>query len=122
MKKPIILSVLIITFASLAGMVSGKAIESANDNYKLYCSQCHGLKGNGTGVNKVDMPVQPRDHTNSNEMNKLKDTDIYNAIAQGGSAVGKSAFMPPWQGVLTDKEIRELVTYLRTLCDCSYGE
>lgn len=114
----IILPVLVTIVLATAGIRSARA-ENPEANYRLYCAQCHGLKGNGSGINKADMPTTPRDHTNGAEMPKLKDKDLYLAIEQGGVAVGKSALMPAWKGVLTDAEIKEIVAYLRKLCNCS---
>jgi mono/diheme cytochrome c family protein len=33
-------------------------------------------------------------------------------------AVNKSVLMPVWGGVLSDKEIQDLVSYLREVCKC----
>ncbi len=98
------------------------AEESAADNYKVYCWQCHGMNGDGKGVNIRDMSVQPRDHTNAEDMSTRTDEDLFKAIKEGGQAINKSVLMPPWSGTLTDKEIRGLVKYLRTLCQCQYGK
>lgn len=91
-------------------------------NYRTYCYQCHGMKGDGSGVNVRDMAVKPRDHTDSVGMSKLTDERIFNAIKGGGASVGKSALMPAWGGVFTDEEIRSLVAFLRTLCNCKGPE
>jgi mono/diheme cytochrome c family protein len=89
--------------------------------YKTYCSQCHGMQGNGKGVNVRDMSVQPRDHTDPKEMGTRSDADLFKAIKEGGQAISKSVLMPPWGAVLSDDEIHALVTYLRQLCQCSHG-
>ena len=97
------------------------AKESAADNYRTYCWQCHGSAGNGKGINIRDMSVQPRDHTDSKTMSALSDDDIFKAIKEGGQAVNKSVLMPPWGNTFPDEEIRDLVQYLRGLCHCQYG-
>lgn len=100
---------------------------SAEDNYKWYCAQCHGMDGKGEGANAkpkafgIDLPemsVTPRNHTSPEDMNKLTDTDIENAINGGGAAVSKSTIMPPFGKTLTDAEIKDLTAYLRKLCKC----
>jgi cytochrome c oxidase cbb3-type subunit 3 len=83
--------------------------------YFLFCSQCHGLQGNGKGINASHMFVSPRDHTSRDEMAMLTDDRLYAAIKYGGGAVGKSPLMPPWGGVLKDSDIKLLVDYLRCL-------
>lgn len=92
--------------------------ERPDDIYKTYCWQCHGMLGNGMGVNIPDMSVQPRDHTDAKEMSSRSDEEIFKAIKEGGRSVGKSLLMPAWGGVLSDEEIQSLVVYLRTLCKC----
>ncbi|MEK6589164.1 MAG: c-type cytochrome [Nitrospinota bacterium] len=118
MKKIIILSVALTSVMALGGLSPDLLAETAKANYSLYCAQCHGVRGNGAGINKADMPVAPRNHTDTAGMARLKDSDIYNAISQGGAAVGKSTLMPPWSAIMTDTEIKEMVAYLRELCNC----
>lgn len=98
------------------------AKESAADNYRTYCVQCHGAQGNGKGINVRDMSVLPRDHTDAKEMGARSDEDIFKVIKQGGVALNKSALMPAWGDILSDDEINDLVQHLRTLCKCSYGK
>ena len=94
------------------------AAERPEDIYKTYCWQCHGMQGNGMGINIPDMSVQPRDHTDSKEMSARSDEEIFKAIKEGGRSIGKSLLMPAWGGVLSDEEIKGLVQYLRQLCKC----
>lgn len=89
--------------------------------YKLHCAQCHGITGDGMGINLRDMSVQPRDHTDAAWMSGRSDADLFKAVKEGGGAVSKSVLMPPWEGVLSDEEIHLLVEYMRELCDCTHG-
>ena len=98
------------------------AKERAEDNYRTYCWQCHGMQGDGKGINIRDMTVMPRDHTDPQEMSARSDEDLFKAIKEGGQAVSKSVLMPPWGGVLSDEEIWDLVRYLRKLCQCQHGQ
>lgn len=94
---------------------------SAEENYKWYCSQCHGLTGKGDGPNATkDQPVNPRNHTDSKEMSKLSKADVENVIRDGGAATSKSTMMPPFGKTITDGEIKELVAYLERLCNCKF--
>lgn len=86
--------------------------------YKTYCVQCHGISGNGKGLNTPFMNVQPRDHSSAKEMIPLQDKQIKKAITMGGLSVAKSVEMPPWGNTLTEAEIDSLVVYLRELCKC----
>lgn len=81
--------------------------------YSVYCVQCHGVNRDGNGVNSGTMAVKPRDHTDSKAMGDTPDDTLFKAIKGGGLAVGKSVLMPRWEDVISDDEIKELVTYLR---------
>jgi cytochrome c oxidase cbb3-type subunit 3 len=98
------------------------AKETAADNYRTYCVQCHGLQGNGKGVNNRDMSVQPRDHTDAKAMSSRSDDDLFKVVKEGGLAIDKSVIMPPWADTFSDEEIRDLVQHMRTLCKCKYGK
>jgi len=98
------------------------AREKAEDNYKTYCWQCHGMSGIGNGINVRDMSVQPRDHTDGKDLSTRSDDELFMAIKEGGQAVSKSVLMPHWDGVFRDEEIRDLVRYLRELCQCEHGK
>lgn len=91
---------------------------STAEVYRLYCSQCHGTRGTGAGINSAALKVQPRDHTSAADMGKLTDADLFKAVREGGGAVGKSPQMPPFGGALGDGEIKSLVVHLRGLCRC----
>ena len=101
--------------------IQAQANEIAADNYKAYCVQCHGIEGNGKGVNIRDMSVQPRDHTDAKAMSTRSDDSLFKVIKEGGLSISKSVLMPNWGGTLSDEEIKDLVLYLRTLCKCKYG-
>jgi len=109
------------TLAMLALGASAGAAESAADNYRTYCVQCHGLDGNGKGINIRDMTVQPRDHTDAKAMSGRSDDMIFKVIKEGGPSIDKSVLMPPWGDTLSDDEIKALVAHLRKLCKCSFG-
>ena len=105
----------------LAASVQAQAKELAADNYHAYCVQCHGLEGNGKGVNIRDMSATPRDHTDAKSMSTRSDDGLFKVIKEGGLSISKSVLMPPWGGTLSDEEIKDLVLHLRTLCKCKYG-
>ena len=107
--------------ALLACAVQAQAKDTAADNYKAYCVQCHGMEGNGKGVNIRDMSVIPRDHTDFKAMSGRSDDMLFKVIKEGGTSISKSILMPPWQATFTDEEIKDLVQHLRILCKCKFG-
>ncbi len=117
MHKPILFSALLAAVALLAG--SPAQAQDAPKLFKFYCAQCHGLEGKGDGPNvSKTYPVDPRNFTNSAEMEKLSDADLKNVIIDGGPSASKSPMMPPWGKTLTETEVDALVKYVRELCQC----
>jgi cytochrome c oxidase cbb3-type subunit 3 len=117
MPKSTFLSV---AFAAVALMGSGAVQADAEQLFSFYCAQCHGLEGKGDGPNvSKDFPVDPRNFTNSAEMEKLSDADIKNVVLDGGPSASKSPMMPPWGKTLSEEQVDELVQHLRKLCNCT---
>ncbi len=90
-------------------------IEQGKRIYRENCAPCHGESGKGDGVGARSLPVRPADHTNAVVMNSRSDAFLRDVIAKGGKAMGLSAFMPAWQGIFKDKEIEDLLAYIRSL-------
>jgi len=105
-------------FASASHASDGKPANVANGKavYQTYCIQCHGVNGDGKGINAPHLSVQPRNHTDRTEMSARTDEDLSKAIKEGGQAVNKSILMPNWDANLSDREIRDVIAYLRKLC------
>jgi cytochrome c oxidase cbb3-type subunit 3 len=83
--------------------------------YAGVCAYCHGVNGDGFGLNSSNLAIPPRDHTDSRYMGSLDDERLFKAIKFGGASQGKSALMPSWGGRFSDREIAALAAYLRTL-------
>jgi mono/diheme cytochrome c family protein len=88
--------------------------------YATYCSSCHGEQGKGDGTAAASLPAKPADHTNGAIMNKMNDKFLVDIISKGGSAVGKSSFMPSWGGALNEGQIKDIVAYIRTIAAPAY--
>ncbi|MFQ5730722.1 MAG: c-type cytochrome [Planctomycetaceae bacterium] len=83
--------------------------------YKHYCIMCHGPNGQGNGFNAVNLKTKPANHTDNRRMSKTEDLLLQGVITRGGMKTGRSFLMPPWGGVLTDRQRWDLVAFLRTL-------
>ena len=77
--------------------------------YQQYCNLCH-------GPDAAPMEPKPADHKDCAYMGTLTDEHIYRAVCGGGTAVGKSAVMPAWRGIIPTEDIRGLIGHLRSLC------
>jgi len=106
---------LLLVMNILAGSARAQNQSDGKNLYTSYCSACHGEKGKGDGVAAKGLPAKPADHTNGAIMNQLSDKNLIEVISKGGSAVGKSAFMPAWGSSLNDKQIRDIVAFIRSI-------
>lgn len=86
-------------FLGLAGLASAQKVK-VEELYSKNCSGCHGAKfEGGQGGSLVDGVWK---HGSS-------DAEIFKSIAKGNLELG----MTPWEGVLTNDQIRSLVIFLR---------
>ena len=80
--------------------------------YQRYCVGCHGVDGRGGGKN-----FMPHVGTLAKKgyIDLLEDDYLTLIIAEGGEAIGKSAFMPSWKTALSKDDIADVIAYVRTL-------
>lgn len=83
--------------------------------YRHYCLNCHGETGKGDGFNAFNLDPRPRSLADSSFQAQRSDSDLVVAIRSGGAAVGLSNGMPPWGRTLPERQIQDVVAYLRTL-------
>ncbi len=110
------LAIVLVTLACVFSSHSQAEPMSGKKLYQAYCAQCHGMEGDGYGINVEFMEVLPRDHTDTEEMSSRTDEDLFKVIKFGGKSIDKSVLMPNWDSILTDDEIDLLVSHLRVLC------
>jgi mono/diheme cytochrome c family protein len=107
--------IVVLVIEILAGPAYAQNQTDGKGLYTSYCSACHGDQGKGDGVAAKGLPAKPADHTNGAIMNQLSDKYLIDVISKGGGAVGKSAFMPAWGSSLNDKQIRDIVAFIRSI-------
>ncbi len=79
--------------------------------FKNYCKLCHGERADGIARAAKLYGV-------SNLTIKAADNNYYFKIIRGGGvSVGKSEFMPPWEGELSEEQIRDVAAYLQIATD-----
>jgi len=91
-------------------------VEKGKETFKLYCAACHGDGGAGDGIAAAALNPKPADLSNKEYMSGLSDKHIYTVIKDGGTSVGKSAFMTAWGAVLKeDQKIHDVAAYVKSL-------
>ena len=104
---------------ALPGVAAGPGERAAGEAlYLSHCATCHGVEGGGDGFNARFMPVAPVAHADSAAMSLRPDDTLYDGIHAGGWILGKSHRMPAFGKSLDNGQIRSLVAYIRTLCNC----
>jgi mono/diheme cytochrome c family protein len=80
--------------------------------YQRYCRGCHGADGRG-GAHTFMPHIQ--NLTRRDYIEFIPDGFLFTVIAEGGAAVGKSSYMPAWQGTLSEQDIKDVIAFIRTL-------
>ena len=95
--------------ANAASITAGRALYNKN------CRHCHGLRGKGDGALAPKDP-KPADLTDDKWDLGSEDGEIFLTIWNGGPARrGKESEMKGMKGTLAEKEVWQLITYLRSI-------
>lgn len=81
--------------------------------FSSYCAACHGADGTASSPTAQALRPIPRDFTDKSWQSSVSDEHIATVIRDGGTAVGLSATMTPWGGVLNEEQIDMLVRVVR---------
>lgn len=120
MTKAIALTGLAVAVLSFSAAVYAQDQMQGKNLYTSYCAGCHGEDGKGDGPAAMALPVRPANHTDGMVMNQLPDKFLMEIISKGGAAVGKSPIMPAWGGQFNEKQLRDIVAYVRSLAQPAY--
>ena len=88
-----------------------KSIESGKTLYTANCAGCHGATGVGDGKMGATMKEKPANLTDATWKHGDSDGEMFTVIKTGIKAAGMRAFSPK----LTDKQIWDVVNYVRSL-------
>ena len=103
MKNLIRMGLFALLASGLLAVCSSSAMaQDAAATYKAKCAMCHGADGKGGKMGTKDFA--------SPEIKGLSDAQLTEAITKG-----KAPKMPAYGEKLKDTEIKDLVTYIRTL-------
>lgn len=79
--------------------------------FQHYCVLCHGINADGLGRAAKLYQPRPSNLVLSDKNAQYKEL----IIRQGGAAIGRSNYMPPWGKELNDEQIRDVVSYLTSI-------
>ncbi len=84
------------------------------------CVWCHADSTPAGPSNRSNVTPTPALMNDGTVLNKMSDEYLQNMIVLGGSALGKSAMMPPWGQSLTQDDIRALIAFIRKIAQPTY--
>ncbi len=84
------------------------------------CVWCHADSTPAGPSNRSNLNPTPALINDGKVLNPMSDGYLQNMITLGGSALGKSALMPPWGKTLTQNDIRALIAYTRAIAQPPY--
>jgi mono/diheme cytochrome c family protein len=84
------------------------------------CVWCHADATPAGPSNRSNVTPTPALMSDGATLNGESDEYLQNIITLGGSALGKSAMMPPYGQTLTQDDIRALIAYTRAIAQPPY--
>jgi mono/diheme cytochrome c family protein len=84
------------------------------------CVWCHADSTPAGPSNRSNVTPTPPLMNDGATLNSESDEYLENIISLGGSALGKSAMMPPYGRTLTQEEIRAVIAYTRAIAQPPY--
>lgn len=84
------------------------------------CVWCHADSTPAGPSNRSNLNPVPALMNDGTILNSESDDYLQNIITLGGSAVSKSAMMPPYGQTLTQDEIRDVIAYTRAIAQPPY--
>jgi mono/diheme cytochrome c family protein len=91
---------------NLAAAQAGKQIFDTN------CSPCHGMDAKGDGPAAASLDPKPADLADLES--RFSDAYMFWRISEGGAMPPFNSKMPSWKGTLSEDQIWQVITYLRT--------
>ena len=130
MARRTVRAIVSIALAVILGAVWSAALAAggapkAPEKYTTLCASCHGPEGKGDGpaaapFKMMNPPVNVRNFTDGKYMNGKTDAHLIKVIKEGGPSVGLSPLMAPMGSQLSEKEIKEIIAFLRSVAVPKY--
>jgi mono/diheme cytochrome c family protein len=85
-----------------------------------YCVWCHADASPAGPSNRSNVTPVPPLMNDGEKLNSESDEYMQNIITLGGSALGKSAMMPPYGKTLSPDEIKAVIAFTRAIAQPAY--
>jgi mono/diheme cytochrome c family protein len=98
--------------SEFAGKTNPLSAESSEDGAKIFktnCETCHGPQGHGDGP--IGEALDPKPKNLAELQAAASDDYLFWRIAEGKSGTS----MPPWKNILTEEQVWQVVSFIRTL-------
>lgn len=96
---------------------TGEGIDEGEKVYEKRCSQCHGIEGRGDGFAADRFNPRPANfargkfkYASTIKEELPTDDDLFRTVSKGLPGTG----MPAWESVLSEKERRQVIAYIKT--------
>jgi mono/diheme cytochrome c family protein len=86
------------------------------------CVWCHADSTPAGPSNRANLNPSPALANDGAALNSLSNEYLQNIITLGGSALSKSAMMPPWGKTLKPDEIRGVIAFMRAIAQPPYTQ
>lgn len=96
-----------------AAPLANAAAASARENFEKHCVDCHGE--DGRAQTRLGRKSGAKDLTDRQRMAKLTDEEVFRTIKFGRKNKKGEETMDAFKDGLSDREITELVAFVRTL-------
>jgi mono/diheme cytochrome c family protein len=98
----------------------GAAGHPGKATYDQQCATCHGPGGESDGPGADALPIKPPRFTDGRLMNGLPHDFMVKVVTEGSGAVGLAPQMPAFGKILTERQIQDVVGYVRTFAQPPY--
>jgi mono/diheme cytochrome c family protein len=85
-----------------------------------YCVWCHADASPAGPSNRSNVTPVPPLINDGEKLNSESDEYMQNIVTLGGSAVGKSAMMPPYGKTLSPDDIKAVIAFTRAIANPTY--
>jgi mono/diheme cytochrome c family protein len=88
------------------------AAQAGKQIFDTNCSPCHGMDAKGDGPAAASLDPKPADLADLES--RFSDAYLFWRISEGGAIPPFNSKMPSWKGTLSEDQIWQVITYLRT--------